>query len=972
MSKWPLGLRFRRAALAALACLCIPGIVLGEPRKLVLLDFDSEADVKPHLQPPVKTISTDHAAPGSKHSLKVTLPSGWFNFSLDDPAMMKKLADYRTLSIDINNPTDHLLHFYAQVQDELSTAGKEARFDISYGFLPPGKGTINFSLSSLPRLWPHAGAYILDRTKLKKVWIFTGRDTGKYDPPLEFYITAVRAEDSGVTLPQVEGLRAFNFGISHNTGPAVDGAFTAVTQLTPAYSGTTPFGWARPPSRYFSCAGNPDDLGNSALGGAFAVNVKPGQYVVQTCIDPINMWGYSCCYSSRTLRLCGKEVLSEKMDGPTFVRDRYCMFEDDEDTPSTDLWKDRVKKISPVREFECTVGEDGKLTVEYNGDAAGGMCFVVVYPKEKATQGAAWMAALDAIRKERFDSFIIKGGIQPEGPAPDVTPDDKARGFIAFARPADKALNCGSAPTADEKAAPLAIAACPGERTAVQLGLYPLAATKGVTIAASDLAGPAGAKIPATAVELQKVRHYYKRFGNGPCMTLMPLVLEKFQTLDLAPGFTRPVWVTVNVPDKTLAGQYVGKLTIKAGDRDGSRESASVEVPLNVTVNPFTLDAADDVALSGMGTSAGFWRAPYPQAMDLWWQVAQKSIALQAEHGFNALTGGPGMKLKAIKEGKADIDFADADRWMDLARKYGLTKLGDSYQGFDVDLGFARDRSPEGAKNNEAAAKAAYNMTFAEVLKAAYAAVEQHAKDKNWPPRAYYLLDEPSGPLVEAGRVFVEAHVKNAPGSKFSGYYAPGDKTNHREVFYGLLQLSILSSFNEEVLKTIHAAGNQTWIYINPGYTSFENFRHLYGRWLFHAHARGLDGATGGYFYPSTVPYYDMSDIEGSWGLVYPSKDGMNPTVWLEKVALGINDYRYLKTLKARLDAAKKIGADGDTAILTPAKAVAIKEAEQFLAHVDKACNLHDDPSSLKPLAMPADFDLLRRRAIKVIVELSK
>ena len=34
------------------------------------------------------------------------------------------------------------------------------------------------------------------------------------------------------------------------------------------------------------------------------------------------------------------------------------------------------------------------------------------------------------------------------------------------------------------------------------------------------------------------------------------------------------------------------------------------------------------------------------------------------QEGLNSLTGGPGMKLRGIKDGKADINFADADRWL--------------------------------------------------------------------------------------------------------------------------------------------------------------------------------------------------------------------------------------------------------------------------------------------------------------------
>ena len=353
----------------------------------------------------------------------------------------------------------------------------------------------------------------------------------------------------------------------------------------------------------------------------------------------------------------------------------------------------------------------------------------------------------------------------------------------------------------------------------------------------------------------------------------------------------------------------------------------------------------------GNGNGHSFWSDAYPDATELWWDAGDKLMALQAEHGFNALTGGPGLKLRGVKDGHADIDFTDADRWMELARKHGLTKLGDSYIGFDV-AGIPQD-----------GVTGAFGLSFGDLVKASYGTVEQHAKEKNWPPRAYYRIDEPNGERVEASRKVVEQYVQNAPGSKFSGYYAPGDKYNKRECFYSLLKLSILSTVTEPVLKAIHDAGNQAWIYINPSYSNFQNLRHLYGRWAFLAQQRGLDGLTGGFYFVNTVPYYDMSDIEGSWGLMYPSKDGANGTVWLEQVAMGVNDYRYLKTVKSRLDAARKKGSNS----------AAVTEAQSFLAEMDKACSLEGDTNRLdKAVSSPADFASLRERATRLIQDLFK
>ncbi|HTL27617.1 MAG TPA: glycoside hydrolase domain-containing protein, partial [Tepidisphaeraceae bacterium] len=106
------------------------------------------------------------------------------------------------------------------------------------------------------------------------------------------------------------------------------------------------------------------------------------------------------------------------------------------------------------------------------------------------------------------------------------------------------------------------------------------------------------------------------------------------------------------------------------------------------------------------------------------------------------------------------------------------------------------------------------------------------------------------------------------------------------------------------------------------------------GRWLFVAHAKGLSGfLRNGYQYVNSDAYYDFSDTEGSWAQVYPSKNGIAATVGWERTAEGVNDYRYLKTLRTRIEAARKAGAH---------KAEA-DAAEAFLSETLKGITLHDE-----------------------------
>jgi hypothetical protein len=49
--------------------------------------------------------------------------------------------------------------------------------------------------------------------------------------------------------------------------------------------------------------------------------------------------------------------------------------------------------------------------------------------------------------------------------------------------------------------------------------------------------------------------------------------------------------------------------------------------------------------------------------------------------------------------------------------------------------------------------------------------------------------------------------------------------------------------------------------------------------------------------YVASTPYFDFSDDEASWCVVYPSRNGINDTVGWERTSDGATDFRYLTTL---------------------------------------------------------------------------
>jgi hypothetical protein len=321
---------------------------------------------------------------------------------------------------------------------------------------------------------------------------------------------------------------------------------------------------------------------------------------------------------------------------------------------------------------------------------------------------------------------------------------------------------------------------------------------------------------------------------------------------------------------------------------------------MKLSVYPFTLDKVADLTISVTGSTAGTFTSSYPELQDRWWRIAEQVMKDQAEHGMNAITGGPGAVLRGVAGGKADIDYAQIDRWMALAVKYGLTMPGDSYQGLDVS-GLPTDQGRDCVARCEAAAREKFGVSYEDLLRIVYGDIEEHARRKGWPKRVYYFLDEPRPEYgnVQPCAEMIKIRTHACPGMLFSGYYSTGDG---RDVYFETMPVSI-AHVDKLSLKLVARGNRQLWDY------SGTRVRHDIGRWAFVAAQAGMKGfLRNGYMYVCSQPYFDFSDDESSWSVVYPSTRGLNDTVGWERTAQGVNDYRYLITCLRLVQKARRLG----------------------------------------------------------------
>jgi len=859
---------------------------------------------------------------------------GYAGIEINDPAPLRRFKGFVLLRIDIFNPHEAPVRFSCRM-DDANSVDYGSRYNNDNCVAPPGQSTFELNLTGLTK--SNARNFTqrdrLDVATLKLLRMFTCPG-----PPSVLYYDNVRLEGAG--LPEVEGLRAFDFGPFMS--PVYPG-FTGCTDRM-AYDAQRGFGWngaQRAANVYM-----PDSLtGDYVCGREFRVDLPNGAYEVHLCLEPFGMWARYPSWEWRKVALNGTEVLSETVSGEQFLAGPYYAHEDHEDLPGQGLWEKYVAPRQIVRRYPTEV-TGGALRIGLSGSNhyAHALLFAVVYPRAKEAEGRQWVATLERRRRERFEAGMVVHVPKPDGDPLVPTPADRTRGLIPFVRHPELDIAVSARPAQGERDAPVAMAAAQGEREHALLGLYPLRAIREARIAVSDLSGPNGATIPAAAVRIRKVRNFLKRSGGTRMGTLLPYILQDFTTLDLAPGVARGVWLTLVVPADAAPGDYTGRVTIAA-------ESAAATVPLKLTVFPFQLDRATDITLSVTGSTAAPWRGWFPGLEKQWWEMAERVMKNQADHGMNAITGGPGARIVGVKDGKVEIDYSDMDRWLALAVQHGLDRPGDSYQGLDI-ANLPRDQGKDAVTKNEAVAREQFGVSYEELLKLVYSDVERHAKDKGWPKRVFYFLDEPRPEYrnVEPCAELIAIRTRACPGTLFSGYYSTG---GGRDVYFETMPVSI-AHINDTAMALVKKAGKQIWDY------SGERVRHDIGRWAFVAARAGMTGfLRNGYMYVCSDPYFDFSDDEGSWAVVYPSRNGLGDTVGWERTAEGVDDYRYLLTCERLIQKARAEERGTQQA----------DAAAAFVAATLKPIRIADKESAK---LTPDGYDQFKRTLADHIVALSK
>jgi len=489
-------------------------------------------------------------------------------------------------------------------------------------------------------------------------------------------------------------------------------------------------------------------------------------------------------------------------------------------------------------------------------------------------------------------------------PPPVPTGEEKERGFILFSRPPQRAVFPNAVPLAHERIEELSVSACPGEREPVVLILHALHGLTGLQVTVGALSGLSG-EIPATATEVRSVR-YMRRSGqtrwgpfNETIMHDVPQFLERRDSLTINAGRSQPYWLTVAVPEDARPGRYAGLVRVTLAGK------TMLEMPLAVDVRPFTLANPE-------GTFFGMYARMRDDAVWL-----REMLADLRAHGMNglALCGASGIPM-ALEDGRVALEWTGAS-----ALEKNLTACKGA--GFTEPMLWLMSHTlPNLCKQ----AGPIESEAFAEAYCSAIEGIVARGKEAGWPEIIFQPVDEPfewEQRMAENQRLL--ELLKSIAGVRTEGDGMNGKWGNFTPDVYALTD--VINLHDGPMLdrhtavdmrawrafrRKTRADGKLIWFY-NIDLTAWhpEPVRYMTGFGLWKADA---DGIIEWCYMCPVDPAAPEAVYSNPAALLYrypaaPGESG-GPTVAYEAAREGVDDYRYLLTLRQRIRRAHREGPD--------------------------------------------------------------
>jgi len=431
-----------------------------------------------------------------------------------------------------------------------------------------------------------------------------------------------------------------------------------------------------------------------------------------------------------------------------------------------------------------------------------------------------------------------------------------------------------------------------GEYESAQLVLVGGAQPAQVRVSVGPLTQAGGtASIPPGVVEVRRVGYVTTHEPAYPVTFVgdWPDPLPREDRVEVPIGQMQPMWITVGAPETQPAGRYDGTLTVS--DAQGRTE----QVALHVTVWDFTLSRT-----SHLKTAFDF----YPSRL---------------KEAYNSFVPGGADRVK-------QLDDLVEQYYLDMLKHRVFPIIGadpmssrfsrEIIEYLNDGLGVFGVGSYGGSHNNNwPKDPVEFDKAMAWYGRAAQALRQQQLLEQAY----VYTYDEPGMGDPDVARVMEGIHRADPKLKNLVVLQEMPDPATQANWLKDADILCIrIGSYDPEVAKQFKAMGKEIWIYVSSPTHPFPSLvidypamAHRILPWMVWKY-----GATGLLYWcvdywkgnPWEDPANFKSDQNGNGSLYYPALEGPVPSVRMEVLRDGIEDYEYLYRLNELLQLAKAKG----------------------------------------------------------------
>lgn len=469
-------------------------------------------------------------------------------------------------------------------------------------------------------------------------------------------------------------------------------------------------------------------------------------------------------------------------------------------------------------------------------------------------------ASIERVRHEAFDKRFREVPYEETALMVEPSAEDSARGFIGWAPNWMDRIFPNSVPDEADVKRPCATFATPGEYEPVTVAMTTLRDLEDVTVSVGDLVGEAGT-IPASAIEVRKVGYWKQRIGSSWSKEwrTMPELLELFQDVDVAQGVTQEFWLTIKVPEDAAAGTYEGPITVSA-------PGGAWQTTLSLQVLAFRLEPAERPV--GM-----YWR-------DTWGTRERLDMQIRdmLEHGITAVTMNLSPTFESV-DGKLALDTAELLEFLQHLKQMGITGPVPYHAGIEGKV-----------------KRAVPDTDFDEAYVEAVRQLQEVSAREDTLQLLFYPVDEIGNSDDKGERAnrlcALIARVPGATSYITVNNYAGGEKWGDTfDIWCG----NIVYTAEEE--QRLLARGKCYMRYGSAYHNSCRRARSSSGLGFYRRPAEAM------YYWHYQAyncdPFNDFDGAARDWCAAYPGPDGPIPTLDWEAIREGVDDMRYIATLKA-------------------------------------------------------------------------